>query len=75
MSARTNTGRQLIDATGLTGTFDFSLEFMPDANSHPDAPGVSFEEALRDQLGIKLQAQKGQISVMKIDHVERPTAN
>lgn len=27
------------------------------------------------QLGIKLQAQKGQISVMKIDHVERPTAN
>lgn len=75
LSARTNTGRQLIDATGLTGTFDFSLEFMLDANAHPDAPGVSFEEALRDQLGIKLQAQKGQISVMKIDHVERPTAN
>jgi len=41
----------------------------------PDSQGPSFEEALREQLGTKLQAQKGPVSVLVVDHLERPSAN
>lgn len=82
-SAGTNLGRPMIDQTGLTGTFDFTLEWTPErrnpeqpgAGSDPDLSGPSFEEALRAQLGIKLQSQKGSVSVLIVDHVERPSAN
>jgi uncharacterized protein (TIGR03435 family) len=76
----TGTGRPMIDQTGLTGTFDFSVEFYMD-RGEPGAPppadqnGPTFEEALREQLGIKLQSQKGPVKVLVIDHVERPSAN
>lgn len=82
LSPGTRTGRPMIDQTGLTGTFDFSVEFvMPPRNPAPASPaaadldGPTFEEALRDQLGIKLQAQNGPVKVLVIDHVDRPSAN
>jgi len=82
-SAGTNLGRPMIDQTGLSGTFDFTLEWAqerrgpmpPGAEAQPELTGPTFQEALRDQLGIKLQSQKGPISVMVVDHVERPSAN
>lgn len=77
-----NLGRPLLDRTGLEGTVDFTLEFFqervgpaPPADAQPDTAGPTFEEALREQLGIKLQSQKGPIRVLVIDHVERPSAN
>jgi uncharacterized protein (TIGR03435 family) len=76
-SAGVNLGRPMIDQTGLSGTFDFTLEWTPDrrGEAEPDSTSLSFEEALREQLGIKLQAQKGAVSVLVIDHVEHPSAN
>jgi uncharacterized protein (TIGR03435 family) len=82
-SAGTNLGRPMTDQTGLSGKFDFSLEWVqerrepapPGADTSVDAAGPTFEQALRDQLGIKLQPQKGTIRVLVIDHVERPSAN
>jgi uncharacterized protein (TIGR03435 family) len=83
-SAGTNMGRPLIDQTGLGEKVDFTLEWMPERRSsappgvdteQPDSPGPSFEDALREQLGIKLQSQKGSVSVLTVDHVERPSAN
>lgn len=80
-NAGTGTGRPMIDQTGLTGTFDFDLEFvMPNRNSQStdagsDPAGPTFEEALREQFGIKLQSQKGPVKVFVVDHVERPSAN
>lgn len=82
-SGGTNLGRPMIDQTGLSGTFDFTLEWTPElrapvppaAGVEPDSAGPSFDEALREQLGIKLQAQKGPVAVLVIDHVERPSAN
>jgi len=77
----TGTGRPMIDQTGLAGTFDFTLEFVMENRNQPplaagtDLPGPTFEEALREQLGIKLQSQKGLVKVFVIDHVERPSAN
>jgi uncharacterized protein (TIGR03435 family) len=83
-SAGTNLGRPMIDATGLQGRFDFTLEWQQpprtpppgvEAPPEPEQTGPTFEEALRDQLGIKLQARKGPLRVLVIDKIERPTAN
>jgi uncharacterized protein (TIGR03435 family) len=75
--------KPVIDRTGLTGTFDFSMEWAPEVNAgapagapqQAEVPGPPFAEALKQQLGLKLVAQKGPIEVLVIDHVERPSAN
>ena len=79
-----NDDRQVIDKTGLKGNYDFTLSFMPDlppgffekANLPPeflDRPTIF--DALRAQLGLKLEAQKGPVEYYVIDHVEKPEAN
>ncbi len=78
-------GRPMIDSTGLTGTFDVLLEYTRDSRSQaPTTPGAgvasdpdgpSFEQALRDQLGIKLDRRTGSMQVMVVDHIEKPAAN
>jgi uncharacterized protein (TIGR03435 family) len=75
--------RPVIDRTGLNGRYDFDLEFAPDANifngafagqtSDSDKPGLF--TALQEQLGLKLEATKGPVDAMVIDHVEEPSAN
>jgi uncharacterized protein (TIGR03435 family) len=70
--------RPVIDRTGLSGGFDFSLEWAPDtadAASAEDVSGSSFRKALKEQFGIKLVPEKGTVDVPVIDHVEMPTAN
>jgi len=76
-----NLDRPIIDRTGLNGTFDLWLEFTPQfdgpapANFQPDPTGPSLQEALQEQLGLKLESQKAPVDVMVVDHLERPTAN
>jgi uncharacterized protein (TIGR03435 family) len=75
--------RPVIDQTGLKGNYDFTLSFapvlppdFPRENLPPeirDRPSIF--EALRDQLGLKLTAQKGPVEYYVIDHVERPSEN
>ena len=71
--------RPVVDRTGLTGRFDFTLEWVPEFNdslrNKAEVEGPSFEAALREQLGLKLQPSKGPIQVLVVDHVERPTEN
>jgi len=77
-SAGTGLGRPMIDRTGLSGKFDFTLEWAPErrgADVPPDSADLTFEEALREQLGIRLQSQKGPMRVLVVDHVERPSGN
>jgi uncharacterized protein (TIGR03435 family) len=81
----TQTGMMLlphpvIDQTGLTGTYDFDLEYLaevlPSGEPLPtDATGPSFQEALKKQLGFKLVPGRGPVEVLVIDHVDLPTAN
>jgi uncharacterized protein (TIGR03435 family) len=79
----TNLGRLLVNKTGLTGTFDFTLEWAPEqrpsadpgAEPSPDNSGPSLQEALEDQLGIKLQSDKASMNVYVLDHVEHPSEN
>jgi uncharacterized protein (TIGR03435 family) len=75
--------RPVIDKTGLDRYYDFTLSFAPELP--PDFPKESLPpglldrrsifHALRQQLGLKLEAQKGPVEYYIIDHVERPTGN
>ena len=79
----TGVDRPVLDKTGLTGKFDFVMEFTPQfngplppgANFQPDESGPTFIEALKQQLGLKLDPQKGPVDVIVIDHVEQPSEN
>jgi uncharacterized protein (TIGR03435 family) len=74
--------RPVLDRTGFEGTFDFALEWAPEtgpqppgAGLQPDLPGPTFLEAVKEQLGLKLESQKGPVDVLILDHVERPSGN
>jgi bla regulator protein blaR1 len=75
-------GRPIVDQTGLSGTFDFSLNWLPErirllpaASAPPDAQGPSLLEALKDQLGLKLRPTHALVQTLVIDHVEQPSPN
>jgi uncharacterized protein (TIGR03435 family) len=80
---RSETGRPVVDATGLSGKFDFKLEWVPDESQPnsggdappPDASGASIFAAIQEQLGLKLETMKGPVEVLVIDHVEKPSEN
>ncbi len=84
------TGRVVLDKTNLPGSYDISLDYTPEQGqfqapegaptgtplSPPiDANGPSLFTALAEQLGLKLEPEKGPVEVMVIDHVERPSDN
>ena len=76
-------GRPILNQTGLSGAWDFSLNWLPDrsgfstpSNGQPtDADGPSFFQALKDQLGPKLQPAWASIPILIIDHIEQPSPN
>jgi bla regulator protein blaR1 len=84
-------GRPVIDRTGLKGNFDIKLQWTPDSGqgSKPfgDAPppgvepppsdpnGPSIFTALQEQLGLRLESQKGPVDLIVIDRVEKPSEN
>jgi uncharacterized protein (TIGR03435 family) len=65
--------RPLIDETGLQGPFDFQLTFTEKADSDPTAPTIF--TAVRDQLGLRLEAKSAQIANYVIEKLERPSEN
>jgi uncharacterized protein (TIGR03435 family) len=66
--------RPVIDKTGLAGYYDFTLTFAPEPPGDA-SEGPTIFEALKQQLGLRLEAQKGPVTYFVIDHVERPAAN
>jgi uncharacterized protein (TIGR03435 family) len=71
-------GRRVVDQTGLTGLWDYTLEAAPPAQAPPQdaaSVGPTVLEAIQDQLGIRLKAARAVVSVLVVDHVERPDAN
>jgi uncharacterized protein (TIGR03435 family) len=76
--------RPVLDKTGLTGNFDFTLKFAiarpaPDETLNggpvPDSDLPFLLEAIQQQLGLKLEPGKGPVEVIVIDHIERPSGN
>jgi uncharacterized protein (TIGR03435 family) len=80
-------GRPVIDRSGVTGHFNITLEYTPEAGitSHlpagvpqdpparSDAP--SLFTALQEQLGLKLESTRAPVDVLVIDRVSQPTEN
>jgi bla regulator protein BlaR1 len=72
------TDKPVVDDTGL-GLVDFLLEFTPDRMTNtgrvydPDAP--TFDEALKEQLGLKFESRAAPVQLMIIDHIEQPLPN
>jgi uncharacterized protein (TIGR03435 family) len=70
--------RAVIDKTGLTGTFDVHLRWASDPPNGADVgePGApSIFDALPGQLGLRLEAGRGPVEYVVVDHVERPSGN
>lgn len=65
-------GRPVIDRTGLTGEFDFRVDYSIDDN--PET-GLPIFIALQNQLGLKLESAKGPIETLVIEHAEKPSGN
>jgi len=65
-------GRPVLDRTGLSGSFDFRTEYRSD-DEHPDL--ITMILASVQDLGLKLEASKGPIDTIVIEHAERPSAN
>jgi uncharacterized protein (TIGR03435 family) len=59
--------------TGLGGEYDFTLEWVQDANT--DAPGPSLFTAVREQIGLRLVSAEKPAPVVVIDRIERPSEN
>jgi uncharacterized protein (TIGR03435 family) len=76
------TGRPVVDRTGLTGVYDLDLTWTPEPGPsgpegttpqpQPSSEGVSLYTAIQEQLGLKLDAQRGPVDVLMIDSVQRP---
>lgn len=79
--------RPVVDQTGLTGRFDFTLKWTPDESQFgglgikvpppsdkPDAP-PNLYQAIQEQMGLKLDPVKAPADVLVVDHVEKPSAN
>jgi uncharacterized protein (TIGR03435 family) len=86
-----NLGRTVIDKTGLEGNYDFNVTYTPDQIPAPlpggnapggpppfpaiDPNGPSLTTALQEQLGLKLDATRGPITVFVVDKASQPTAD
>jgi uncharacterized protein (TIGR03435 family) len=80
--------RPVVDHTGLTERYDFTLKWTPDdsqfqqfgprpvqkESDDPNAP-PGLPTALQEQLGLKMEAMRASAGVIVIDHVEKPSAN
>lgn len=79
--------RPVVDQTGITGRYDFTLQWTPDDSQYggrggqapPSANGGTAPPdlftAMQEQLGLKIEATKAPANVLVIDHVEKPSAN
>jgi uncharacterized protein (TIGR03435 family) len=69
------TGRLVIDKTGLSGLYAFSLEWTPDDTPADLATGPSLFTAIQEQLGLRLQSATGPVETLVIDRAEKPSEN
>lgn len=82
--------RPVLDQTGLKGKYKFKLEYteerggpigkgapdeIPADANPPDPSGPSIFSAIQQQLGLKLESQKGPVEIIVIDRAEKPSAN
>jgi uncharacterized protein (TIGR03435 family) len=74
--------RVVVDQTGLTGTFDFVMDFAAESDADANGSKVraesslpTFRESVADQLGLKLVKKTAPMDCFVVVHVEYPSAN
>jgi uncharacterized protein (TIGR03435 family) len=75
--------RPVVDRTGLTGRYDFDLEFTADESMFgglglkpiPESTKPDLFDAIQEQLGLKLEASRAMVDTVVIDRVDHPTEN
>ena len=67
-------GRPVLDATGLTGSFDFELNWAADDATNA-MNGASLFTSVQEQLGLRLEPRQTPTNIFVIESVERPTPN
>jgi uncharacterized protein (TIGR03435 family) len=75
--------RPVVDKTGLTGRYDFDLQWAPDQSqfggevpaASAEAPDPQFFTAIQQQLGLKLLATRGPVNALVVDKADRPSPN
>ena len=82
-SVSNQVGRAVVDRTGLAGNWDFEMKYAAPPPQGPLAPGVELPPtdpdapdlftAVREQLGLRLEATKGPVDVLVIDSIELAT--
>jgi uncharacterized protein (TIGR03435 family) len=65
--------REVVDATGLEGTYDFKLNWV--GRQVVDQGGMTIPQALDKLLGLKWEERKQPMPVIVIDHIEKPADN
>jgi uncharacterized protein (TIGR03435 family) len=84
-------GRPVVDKTGIAGKFDVEMHWTPEpgqgggpfgggapppeAIASSDSSGPTLLTAIQEQLGLKLESQKGPVEILIIDSVSKPTEN
>jgi len=79
-------GRPVLDKTGMTGTYDFTLQFAvetgpsgmplpPAAMGNTSETAPSLFSAIQEQLGLRLESTKALTDTIVIDHIDEPSAN
>lgn len=66
---------KVVDKTGLTDRYDFSMKWTSSQTIDSNATGPSLFTALQEQLGLKLKTQKGPVEMYVVDHIEPPSPN
>jgi uncharacterized protein (TIGR03435 family) len=80
LSTLASVDRPVLDRTAIPGVFDFGLKFAESSlemkRQTIQGDGPSIFTLIQEQLGLKLEAQKGPVEMLVIDHAERiPTGN
>ena len=77
MTGLAATPRPVVDQTGLTGLYDFTLTWVHDPSGDAAIPDnvANFRDALKAQLGLELKSTRAPISFLIVDHLERPSEN
>jgi uncharacterized protein (TIGR03435 family) len=69
-------GRPVVDMTGLAVNYSFVVYFTPEGPDSADGSEPSIFAGLQEQLGLRLEARKGPVELLVIDHAEKvPTEN
>ncbi len=79
-------GQTVLDQTGIEGAYDVTLRWTPDdtqaflspanpSETKSDDSGPSLFTAIREQLGLRLEAGRGPVKVLVVDRAESPSAN